>query len=229
MSKRLYPNPAVSWPLWKNVLVALFSTSSIIFLSWGFSMLTDLDRYKGWYSDPPTFPPLRIEHILAGVPMFLVSLWSHWAWCPRHKHARWHRWAVSFVSAVYISVLLLAGGMSFCNAILAPPRNWVINGTMSASYIAAWMLPALSYRWSRKIVYAQDDLGLKMLAYGTPAGLLVAAGIVGATYGRYAYRHGETRTALLILAIGFSIVAVAIAQYNAARLWDYRPWVKEDE
>jgi hypothetical protein len=57
---------------------------------------------------------------------------------------------------------------------------------------------------------------------------MVVAGILGANFGRSAYRHGGS-DALFVMALGFPLVAIFIAQYNAERLWRYRPWAREKE
>ncbi len=104
-----------------------------------------------------------------------------------------------------------------------------MNSVLLALFIVAWILSSLSYSWSKRIAHAQDTLSLRMLAYGGVGSLMVAAGILGANYGMYASRYGEISTALLIMAFGFSLVAIFVSQYNAEYLWRYRPWAKEEE
>lgn len=230
MPKRELPKPdIVSWPTWKILLLGLFVGGSITSFSWGFKMFWEPGRYVGLNSNPPSFPPLTILDILLGIAPLLIVLWKRWAWQPRRKHARWHRWLVSLLGAVYLCTLTLVAGIKSWNIVLNRPWNWAMNGTLITLFIAAWILPALSYRWAEKIAHAQDTLSLRMLACGGVGSLMVLGGILGANYGMHVSRRGETSTVLFILGFGFSLIAIFVAQYNADYLWRSRPWAKEEE
>jgi hypothetical protein len=98
---------------------------------------------------------------------------------------------------IYVSVQVLLGAIASWNVLLSHPWNLVVNSVLVLLLISAWILPGLSYRWSEKIADAQDTLGLRMLAFGSPAALMVAAGILGSTFGMSASRRGEVSEAVL--------------------------------
>lgn len=228
MSRKQLPNPHLT--VWKVVYSASGLWAIFTFMNWVLKFLWMPNRYVGFNSKPPSFPPLlTMGSILVGIGWLLLFLWVWWSWQPRRKYARWHRWLASLSGSVYFSSLVLLGGTASWHAALNPPWNSVMSSVSSTLFILAIMLPAFSFRLAQKLTWAQDDLGLKMLSYGTPVALLVSAGIVGANYGIHASRHGEMRMALLIVAFGFSLIAIAVAQYNAEHLWRYRPWTKEEE
>lgn len=228
MPRNKLPNPRLTF--WKAIYSAIGMWSIFIFMNWMFKFLWVPDRYVGFHSDPPTFPPLLTRGgALMGIGWLLLFLLIWWAWRPRRKYARWYRWVASFGVVVYVSFLVLLGGMFSWNTALATPWNLVVNSLLVVLFIFAIMLPALSGWLATKVAKAQDDLGWKMLSYGAPATLLVLAGSVGANYSMYASQHGKMTTAVFIVALGLSLVAIFVAQYNAQRLWNYRPWQKEDE
>lgn len=230
MPRRELQKPAiVSWPTWKFLLLALFAGGSITSLSWLFKAFWEPDRYIGFGSNPPSFPPLTIGDILLGSGLLLIPFWKRWAWQPRRKHARWNRWLAELIGAVYVCVLVLLGGTASWNILLRSPWNWVVNSALVVFLIMAWILPALSYRWSKKIARVQDTFSLRMLAYGGVESLMVLAGILGASYGMNIARNGDMRWGLLAIGFLFSLLAVSLAQYNAEHLWRYRPWAKEEE
>ena len=204
----------------------------ITFLSWLFKDLFGLlesSRSVSRGSTPPSLPPLTITDLLLGSGALVFSLWSYWAWRPRRKHGRWHRWLVREVGGMYISFVILLAGMKPWNILLKPPWNWVVNGLLLALFVTAWILPALSYPLARKIRALQDAIGIKMLKFGGPAGLMVLVGILGARYGRDLHRQGKNVEALLLFGFGFPLVSIFLAQYNATDFWPYRPWAKEEK
>jgi hypothetical protein len=130
---------------------------------------------------------------------------------------------------MYISFVILLAGMKPWNILLKPPWNWVVNGLLLALFVTAWILPALSYPLARKIRALQDAIGIKMLKFGGPAGLMVLVGILGARYGRDLHRQGKNVETLLFFGFGFPLISIFLAQYNATDFWPYRPWAKEEE
>lgn len=227
MSKKVLPNPNLT--TWGAIRAATSLWAVFLFLGWLFKFIWEPGRYGGFHSDPPSFPPLTIKELLLGSGFFPLSLWSLWAWQPKRKHARWHRWLASLTGAIYLSVLIMLGGVKSWNVLLDHPWNWMVNSTLFMLLIISWILPALSYSWAKKIAHAQDVLGLRMLSYGGVGSLMVLAGILGANLGMRLFGSGKLRLAALIMAFGWPLVAVFFAQYNAERLWPYRPWAKEEE
>lgn len=227
MSKKLEKPYILSWPTWKAMSLILGAGTTFTLFIWLLKTLWEPDRYPGFRSDPPSFPPLTARDILLGYGWLPVYLWIRWAWQPRRKHAHWHRWLARVTGVVYLCVLVLLMGMASWNTLLKPPWNWVVNSTLVVLFIVAWILPALSYRWSKRIARAQDNLGVRML--GGVGSLMVLAGILGASFGMHTARNGEVRSGLLMIGFLSSLVAVFLAQYNAEQLWPYRPWAKEED
>lgn len=225
MSRKELPNPHLTF--WKTIYSAGGLWSIFTFMNWIFNWVFS---YVGSHGESSDFPPLLTTgSALMGLGWLLLFLWLWWAWRPRRKHARWHRWLASFSTVLYVSSLVLLGAVRSWNAVLITPWNAVINSLLLVLFAFVIILPVLSSQLSTKLAKAQDELGLKMLSYGSPAALLILAGTVGANYGRDASRHGNLTTATCIVALGLSLVAIFLAQYNAERLWRYRPWAKEEE
>jgi hypothetical protein len=194
-----------------------------------FKFIWEPGRYGGFRSNPLSFPPLTIGNILLGSGWVPIYLWLWWSWQPRRKHARWHRWLASLAAGIYLTVLILLGGISSWNTLLIHPFNMAVNGILILLLVMSWILPVFSYQWAKKLADVQDELGIRMLGCGGVGSLLVMAGILGASYGMSASRHGRVETAALIMAFAWPLVSFFVAQYNAVRLWRCRPWEKEAE
>ncbi len=220
MSRKELPNPRLTFgKAIKNALLlwAIFSFMSFV--------------HNAIFALYTTGTPEHslVTDILFGSGFLLLSLWSLWAWQPRRKYARWHRWLVSQTGVIYVSVLILLGGVSSWNSLLQHPWNWIVNSILVMLFIIVCILPALSYRWSKKIAKAQDTLGLNILSYGGTGSLMVLVGILGSIFGRAAYRGGKLETAIWVFGFMWPLVAIFLAQYNANKLWAFRPWAKEEE
>lgn len=220
MPRQELRNPHLN--LWKTILAALGLGTIFTFLSWGFR--TILDYYAGFHHYS-----LTIGDVLLGSGWLPISFWILWAWQPRRKHARWHRWLSGLSVPFYMSIFPFLGAIASWNAILNHPWNWIVNSILAGLLILAWILPTLSYRWSKRVASAQDMLSLRMLTFGGVGGLMVLAGILGAGLGMSTSRKGGAGTVVLIMAFAWALVAIFLAQYNAEHLWPYRPWQKEDE
>ncbi len=125
----------------------------------------------------------------------------------------------------------MAGGVIYWDALLAAPWNRIVNGVSIALFTLVWLLPAISEKAARRIAYAQDRLSFKMLAFGSPAALMVTAGVLGANFGLHGgpSAAGQVDPRLVVLAFMFRIFAIGLAQYNAHHFWPYRPWQKDEE
>jgi energy-coupling factor transporter transmembrane protein EcfT len=198
MTRKALPNPRIT--IWKAILAPLYLWAVFTFFGWLFKFISEPGRYSGFNSNPPSFPPfppLTVGNVLSGSLWVLIYWWLYWAWKPRRKHARWLRWLGGLALGIYVSVQVLLGAIASWNVLLSHPWNLVVNSVLVLLLISAWILPGLSYRWSEKIADAQDTLGLRMLAFGSPAALMVAAGILGSTFGMSASRRGEVSEAVL--------------------------------
>lgn len=227
MSQKELPNPRFT--IWKYLWASLYLWAVFIFFGWLLKFVWESDKYVGFHSDPPTFPSLTVGDILFGSVWLPLYLWLYWSWKPGRKHARWHRWLGSLIGSIYLSILVLSGGMTSWNVLLTYPWNWIVNSILAVLLLIAWILPAMSYRWSQTISRAQDALYLRILAFGGVEGLMITAGILGANYGMNLSRNADFQSLLLIFAFTFPFLAILVAQYNATRLWPYRPWAKDEE
>lgn len=219
-----YEKPVgASWPVWKIMLIGFATSVLYIFLIWLFnSMLNQFNT--GVY-----IHPLTIHEILLGSGWLVLALWSRWAWRPRRKHARWHRWVQALGGVLYFSVLMLLLPITYWNALLKYPWNWVVNGVLIVLFTLAWILPVISYPMAKKLARMQWAFNFRILLYGGLSGLMVLAGILGASFGMNASRNGEVGSAILVVAFLFSPIALAVAQMGGESAWSRRPWQKEDE
>lgn len=211
--------PVASMPLWKALLFGV--TLGLILATFGWLVPSIL--HLRW--DLTAWPPIHFGFFT------LTSMYMWWAWRPRRKHGRWLRWCGSVLGTVYLSALFVAGGVIYWDALLAAPWNWIVNGLSTALFILVWLLPAISERAARRIAFAQDRLSFKMLAIGSPAALMVTAGILGTTFGLQGgpSAEGQVDPRLVVLAFMFPILGIGLAQYNAHHFWPYRPWQKDEE
>lgn len=216
MAKEFKKPPVASWPVWKIVLAGLALSAIFIFLIWLFELMLSI-----YCTGVPK--PMTIGSILLGNFWLLIALWTRWAYQPRRKHARWHRWLESLISLIYMFGLILSGAIAYWNALLKYPWNWVVNGVVALLFILAWILPAISYSAAKKLAQMQWALSGRML------GCAGVAGILGASFGMYASRNGEIGSVIFVVAILFSLLAIFMSQYGAEYLWRYRPWQKEAE
>lgn len=220
-SKALPKHPVARMPLWKVVLLGLFLSGFV-------SLMSALA--PAVVEKPFSFSPTMWDITIGGTLLVLI-LFHRWTWGPRRKHGRWLRWFANVATSVYVSLLFLLPPILLWNILVRPPWNWIVNGVSIALFVLVWVLPAISERAAGRIAYAQDTLGLKMLRFGTPAGLMVTAGILGANFGLHGGPSPEAAlgTRLVFIALLGPPCAIAMAQYFADYFWPYRPWQKDEK
>lgn len=224
MPRRELPKPSIaSWSIWKVMGGALYLWIFFTFLSWLFNSMLHQ------YNTGVFVHPITVSEILVGsgwVPWFL---WSRWNWQSRRKHARWLRWLEAFSGTLYFSILMLLLPIACWNALLKNPWKWVVNGSLIALFMMAWLLPAISYSVAKKLVDMQWRFNMRILSCGGLSGLMVLAGILGASFGMNVSRSGKVGSAILVTAFLSSPMALSVAQMGAETIWRYRPWAKEEE
>ncbi len=211
------PPPSASWPIWKSVLLVLGFSVLWISLIWIFRLPLVIYRNDS--------PGLKTSDILLGIVWLPYLLWMRWTWKPGRKHRRWHHWIANLFASLYITLLLLCGGISYWNALLGKPWNLLVNTVSIVLFMLMWVLPALSYTVAKRLVNIQRSFDLKLLKFGGPAALMIMAGILGANFGM----HGSLDGRMLFMAFLFPVLSLGLAQYFATSLWPYRPWQKEAE
>lgn len=218
MSRGIKKPSVVSMPVWKVIFGGIGGSILWVFLIWLFNFV--LSMYRTGIPRPVT-----IGDILLGSVWLWIGFWTRWAYQVNRRHRRWHVWLESVFIGVYITLLLLCGGIAYWNALLGEPWNWVVNIVSIVLFALVWVFPAISFTFAKRITAAQDNLGLTMLKFGGPATLMIIAGTLGANFGM----HGSRDSKILFIAFLFSVISIGLAQYFAVSLWPSRPWAKEEE
>ena len=189
-----------------------------VFLIWLFNLFPSIYRTG-------TPRPVTIGDILLGSMWLLFGFWTRWAYQRKRKHAYWHRWLESVCIGIYITLLLLCGGIVYWNALLGKPWNLLVNAVSITLFVLMWILPTISDTSAKRLVEMQYSLDLKLLTFGTPAVLMIIAGILGVHFGM----RGSLDARMLFVAFMFPVLSLGLAQYFAASLWPSRPWAQEEE
>lgn len=218
-----FEKPRGASSLRKSILGGLAGSAIFVFLIWLFNSVLNQFR-TGVYMHP-----LRANEVLLGSGPLFLALYAYWAWKPRRKNARLHRWLQACGGVLYWSILMLLLPVTYWNALLKNPWKWVVNGILIALFITAWILPVISYSVAEKLVRMQWTFNLRILSYGGLGGLMVLAGILGASFGMNASRNGEVGSVIFVIAFLFSLMALSMAQMGAETVWRYRPWAKEED
>ncbi len=204
----------VSMPIWKVWLLGVLNSILWTFLIWLFNLIPSL-----YLTGIPR--SLSIGDILLGSVWLVMVFSARW----KDKHPRWYNWMSSVFIGLYITLLLLAGGITYWNALLDAPWNVIVNTVATILFVLMWILPALSFPLARRIATAQRRLDLILLRLGGPAAVMIAAGILGANFGMRGSLDGK----MLFLAFMFPVLSIGLAQHFATALWGSRPWAKEEE
>lgn len=208
----------VSSPDWKALAVRLIAglyMSGFVAISrwWGRMM----------FNNSHSFHPFVPSDFLPGIGFLLIAFWSWWTSHPRRKNKRWHEWLILLVFLMYITGLFLWGAISLFNHSLNYPWNQVVNGVVVALFTLVWIMPLLSYPTAKKLSQ------IPWLLSGPMMGLVGIAGTLGASFGMYGYRHGETKLVFGVMGFLCLFVAFLMAMSGARSIWDSRPWAREGE
>lgn len=215
-----FPKPAVAdYSPWKTLLIGTGVSILFTFLVWLFNSTAYL------YQSGAMARSLSIADIILGSVLLPLGFYSRWAWQPRRKYHRWHRWLVNLLGSMYVCLLLLLGGITYWNILLDKPWSWFVNTVIVILWILALLLPAISATLAKHIAALQDRLDLKILQFGGPTVLLILSGILGANFGL----KGSIDNKITFLAFIFPVLSIGLAQYFSNYLWSYRPWAGEDE
>lgn len=217
MSKTSFPS-VVFWPVWKVVLVGLGGSALWTFLIWLFSLPLSIYRTG-------THRTLTLGDVLLGSVWLLIGFWTRWNYQSRSRHVHWYRWLESVFISVYITILLLCGGIAYWNVLLDSPWNLLVNSVSIVLFVLMWVLPSISYAFAKRLVEIQYSVDLRLLKFGAPAVLMIMAGVLGSSLGM----HGSLDIRMLALAFLFPTLSLGLAQYFATYLWSNRPWSKEEE
>ncbi len=212
--------PVASYSWARTLLLASGLSALFIFLIWLFTSAT------WWAQGNRSVPPLSLVQVLLGSVPLPLGLYSRWAWRPRRKHAHWHRWGVRLLGSLWLSALLLLAAALYWNFVVRPPWNRVVDVLLGVAFVLAWALPVLSHSLAKRLLKAQADLDLRLIAVsrGAPIALMVVAGILAAGH---ALSGGDGP--VVLMAVLSSVLCVGLAQYWAAHLWPLRPWAREEE
>ncbi|HLC04656.1 MAG TPA: hypothetical protein VJK02_16600 [Anaerolineales bacterium] len=108
------------------------------------------------------------------------------------------------------------------------PQVWVWLVPLAVAYLLAWTLPAISPRFSARILREQFAPETRWGRGCLTLFLVVgpAAGALGASVGMYGSRFGQGTAVMLVMAVLGSAVAVGFAQAVAEQSWPKRPWAQ---
>jgi hypothetical protein len=207
----MYKKPtAVSWPIWKFVLLVLLLQAIFTFLAW-------LDR-SFFNNALPT-----VVDILAGSGVSIFALWQRWVW-KRFNGVRLRLlvWIGNVFVSFYLSGLLLVGAMRKWSLLAGEPWSWFVNGSLLIAFVGMWLLPLFSFTSAKRIHKFQWKIS------GFAVGLSGIAGILGALFGMFSSRHGEKGAVIFVLGILLSLLSIGFAQHAGYESWINRPYAKEN-
>ncbi|MGH2621927.1 MAG: hypothetical protein ACRDHG_15350 [Anaerolineales bacterium] len=167
------------------------------------------------------FPPISISVIrlglLSSVPVIIAAMWSWWTYS-------W--WARLSVQAL-VTLQFLAIAARCWTLVIGISWVWLV--PILSAYLLAWALPALNPRLSailwREQWTPQTRVGRALLGLALAIG--PSAGVLGASFGMFGNRFGETSIVVAVMAALSSSVAIGFAFAISYQLWPERPWTKD--
>lgn len=138
-----------------------------------------------------------------------------------------HSWIARMSAAAVFTLQLLALALRALHQSVAP----MFLVSIVVGYTVAWLIPpawpSLSETLWREQTAPKTRIGRFVLA-GFVA-LAPSLGALGAGMGMYGSRFGQTSTALLVVGVLFSVLAIGLAQAFCHQLWPDRPWATDTD